>query len=355
MVPALPRWVPWFSGVTAVALTVLVVALEGDDSFGARLVSEAAGVLIPLLFVTAGVSGIAEAFRRREWRRRTQFIAVDGVEEARVALAGLASQLMDIVGPALPHNDKRVDIRTAFELPYTQTRDAIFDESHLMALDLARPLLALGLSKHLPSGNTGNERGWTFDSPGQALPLVRDLVDRAAGSADEVERRAQYVQQTTEDLALFVGGVGEKLHIKGLELESQARRLLSIPMVALTEDPADDEVRSAAHAASRYVTLLCLVLRSCRACMRDQLSSADIVVRKRGDKRQTQFITQMEDATSSMAGLTDVAIEAQLHLNRQRRDNADLLATTQRRSDPRGPDRHQPTGGEDSERTQDDP
>ena len=144
VVPALPRWVPWASGFTAIALTVLVVALDRNRSFGARLVTEAAGVLIPLLFATAGVSGIAEGFRRREWRRRTQFIAVDGVEEARVALAGLASQLMDIVGPSLPHNDKRRDIRTAFTLPYTQTCDAVFDESHHMALTSSRAAASSG-------------------------------------------------------------------------------------------------------------------------------------------------------------------------------------------------------------------
>lgn len=321
VVPATPRWVPWVAGLLGVGLTVVSVALEPNTSFGSRLVRELTGVLTPLLFAAAGVGLVLEGWRRHQWRRSTQFLAVEAIDELRDGLADVAETVMALVTPVLPEVERhRMPVRQAFALPYTDIRADVFRDATAAVWPLSAALSArvtgLHLDADVDSELEASARAVGVDAedvlPRVSLPadeqvlagVVEDLLDRGADAAALLEQYADRVLRSGHDVSTLVAPDGPDLMREVLVLDQGVAALRTV--VARGRSAPD------VGAARECVADVHAVLLQCGACLRE-LSRVHQRVGQRGTEQLPDFIRALQAAGGAMDGLAEESLRRQMH------------------------------------------
>jgi len=251
-------------------LLVLGLAGLGDPhSFWKRLAEAAAGTVAAVAFAITGLPAVASLVRRREWEKRTQYLAITLFERAQEELADLAVVAYRAFVKSLPEECRAAltSVRPAFNLPIAETQ-----QRHQI-------------------------------TAGNAIKALQEMLRRARD--EESERHdAQASAKLADDLAQIYGTLGElrglAARLSGTEADAKVAAESASEERTVGESSAEPPVAlpQAAHDTSEQL----LMVDISRALI-EHADAAAVELRARWDA--------FDKTIGQLADLTDDADDAQ--------------------------------------------
>jgi hypothetical protein len=129
--PPVPSWVPWLAALVWLTLLLVAAWVSPPHELGERLVVLVLSTAATVAFAAAGGGLVVQRWQRREWERRTRFIANSLVQEVLSVLRFIGTTSYEIIVGALPEDvQARVHpLRTAFALPLNDQQEEAMDSA----------------------------------------------------------------------------------------------------------------------------------------------------------------------------------------------------------------------------------
>jgi hypothetical protein len=193
--PPFPRWVaPAGLGVW-LGLTALAARMEQwSDTFPTHFIQ---GVVQSVAGVALALGGIGEVLRwwqHQKWRRLTQWIAFDLLDQAIRETSAIARRAVYVLAGPATHDDHRISqIDHVFKLPWSPVRDDVVREVKIALGPHVRALF---------SGHRPDER--TVSDGSSPDTLHADVIKRASALGPDLERPADKLRHLALELGAYV-------------------------------------------------------------------------------------------------------------------------------------------------------
>jgi hypothetical protein len=201
--------------VAWVALTATAAALAGSDTFVARLGAGVCGTVATVAFAFAGGATIVDRLRKREWRRRTSFVAKDLVRLSLEGMAELIGTTLGVVDSAKCESEiVSVSLQGSFALPLPAESDELWRDA---AAYLVRVQSTFEETQQKWSGVVLREMGETRQRrrTGEEPPVADDgaleeidlaihrMLERAAASLEVVGILSKDLRNTLAEVTEY--------------------------------------------------------------------------------------------------------------------------------------------------------
>ena len=195
-VPPLPRWVALLALALGLGLTVAAAALEGITTlhgWPALAVRGLHGLVQTLggaAFALAGLNEALRGWQRLRWRRITQWLAFDLLDQAIREVKAIAVSAAGVLAEH-PGGDERIEaLNRVFALPWSQARALALKDARAALNDHAEALFAGARPGQVPEA--GGAR------------LRAGVAGRAVAAGPGLEHGAERLRAVVSELGPFI-------------------------------------------------------------------------------------------------------------------------------------------------------